>query len=77
MLWTGNLLLCGCEIDWLFMKHEEEYLCRLTDTTRCDGSGNQQVIFLDVNIICEQCADVMLDCPPQTYCEIPGTISYQ
>ncbi|XP_050705649.1 oplophorus-luciferin 2-monooxygenase non-catalytic subunit-like [Eriocheir sinensis] len=68
----GNALTCGCDIDWLFMQYDQEYLCRLTDTTLCYAS-TQQVIFLDVDIFCVQCAASFGDCPPQTDCKNPGT----
>ncbi|KAK8389765.1 hypothetical protein O3P69_009041 [Scylla paramamosain] len=72
----GNNLLCGCDMDWLFMQYKEEYLCRLTDTTRCSSSGNEQVIFIDVDTYCQQCAESFLSCPPQTDCKNPVTLPY-
>ncbi|KAK4305056.1 hypothetical protein Pmani_023046 [Petrolisthes manimaculis] len=43
---TGNILNCGCDMDWMFLATpEDKYLHILTDTTTCfDGT---KVVFLD------------------------------
>ncbi|KAK3894590.1 hypothetical protein Pcinc_001638 [Petrolisthes cinctipes] len=51
---TGNILNCGCDMDWMFLvTPEDKYLSILTDTTTCfDGT---KVVFLDKMWFYYQC----------------------